>query len=164
MTAAIEKLSTSVSSESRGAIFTRPEVVEFILDLVGYTTDQPLHQKRILEPSCGRGDFLLPIVSRLLTAWKNAKKTDQPLDELKDAIRAVELHSATFQTTRQAVIALLIREKFTTTMATELVDLWLSQSDFSEVMTLVLVNHQQKSHEAVQALGGNRQAAKQRLG
>jgi hypothetical protein len=45
MTAAIEKLSTSVSSESRGAIFTRPEVVEFILDLVGYTTDQPLHQK-----------------------------------------------------------------------------------------------------------------------
>jgi hypothetical protein len=130
MTAAIEKLSTSVSSESRGAIFTRLEVVEFILDLVGYTTDQPLHQKRILEPSFGRGDFLLPIVSRLLAAWKTSKKTDQTLNELKDAIRAVELHSATFQTTRQAVIALLIKEKFTTTIATELVDRWLSQADF----------------------------------
>jgi hypothetical protein len=130
ITAAIEKLSTSVSSESRGAVFTRSEVVEFILDLVGYTIDQPLHQKRILEPSCGRGDFLLPIISRLRTTWKTSQKTDQPLNELKDAIRAIELHSATFQTTRQAVVALLIKEKFTTTIATELVDRWLSQADF----------------------------------
>jgi hypothetical protein len=130
MTAAIEKLSTSISSESRGAIFTRPEVVEFILDLVEYTTDQLLHKKRILEPSFGRGDFLLPIVSRLLTAWKTTKKNDQTLDELKDAIRAVELHSETFHTTRQAVVALLIQEKFTPFIATELADQWLSQADF----------------------------------
>lgn len=37
----------------RGAIFTRPEVVDFILDLVGYQSDKDLLQYRILEPSFG---------------------------------------------------------------------------------------------------------------
>lgn len=37
--AAIEKLSAASGAESRGAIFTRVEVVEFVLDLVGYTED-----------------------------------------------------------------------------------------------------------------------------
>ncbi len=43
--------------EERGAIFTRREVVEFILDLVGYTSDQPLQQRRLLEPG-GRLAFI----------------------------------------------------------------------------------------------------------
>jgi len=34
---ALEKLSASEKTESLGSIFTRPEVVDFILDLVGYT-------------------------------------------------------------------------------------------------------------------------------
>ena len=46
--------------EERGAIYTRREVVEFILDLAGYTPDKPLHRLRVLEPSFGEGDFLLP--------------------------------------------------------------------------------------------------------
>ena len=37
-------------AESRGAVFTRREVVDFILDLAGYTTDKPLHEARPLEP------------------------------------------------------------------------------------------------------------------
>ncbi len=130
ITTAIEKLSTSIGTESRGAIFTRTEVVDFILDLAGYTTDQPLHQQRILEPSFGRGDFLLPIVSRLLTAWKTTKKTGQTIDELSNAIRAVELHSETFHSTREAVIALLISENIASKIATDLADRWLSQADF----------------------------------
>ncbi|NWH08525.1 MAG: modification methylase PaeR7I, partial [Alphaproteobacteria bacterium] len=34
--------------EDRGAIFTRREVVDFILDLVGYTSDKPLFEERLL--------------------------------------------------------------------------------------------------------------------
>lgn len=64
VTAASEALATQGGLEARGAIFTRSEVVDFILDLVGYTEDQPLHKKRLLEPSFGGGDFLLPIVDR----------------------------------------------------------------------------------------------------
>ena len=58
--AAIAELASS-GIEERGAIFTRREVVDFILDLVGYTIDRPLHQLTLLEPSFGHGDFLLRV-------------------------------------------------------------------------------------------------------
>ncbi len=68
---AVEALA-SAGTESRGAIFTRKEVVEFILDLVGYSADAPLHTFKILEPSFGGGDFLFAIVERLLSAYRSA--------------------------------------------------------------------------------------------
>ena len=44
-------------TEARGAVFTRREVVDFILDLVGYTADKPLHRAALLKPSNGAGGF-----------------------------------------------------------------------------------------------------------
>lgn len=43
VTAAVDQMAAA-SIEGRGAIFTRPEVVHFILDLVGYTPAAPLHR------------------------------------------------------------------------------------------------------------------------
>ena len=47
--AAIEKLSMAAGTDSRGAIFTRAEVVDFILDLAGYTQDKPLHPINLMQ-------------------------------------------------------------------------------------------------------------------
>jgi hypothetical protein len=128
--AAVETLSTAAGSESRGAIFTRVEVVEFILDLAGYTADQPLHEKRLLEPSFGSGDFLLPAIGRLLTAWQSSQHTQTALEELSNAVRAVELHRATFASTRNAVIARLRQAQIDHQSAVALADRWLVQGDF----------------------------------
>jgi len=128
--AAIEKLSTSTGTESRGAIFTRAEVVDFILDLSGYTEDQPLHEKRLLEPSFGGGDFLLPAIGRLLTAWRSSQHAGTVVEELGDAIRAIELHRKTFSVTRAAVIELLKQEALEDQSAIALADRWLVQGDF----------------------------------
>lgn len=128
--AAIEQLSAAAGTESRGAIFTRAEVVDFILDLVGYTEDKPLYKNRLLEPSFGGGDFLLPIVGRLLTAWRAAKSSGSGLDDLGDAIRAVELHRETFQSTHAAVIALLSQEGVAARTAVALANRWLTRGDF----------------------------------
>ena len=128
--AAIEQLSAAAGTESRGAIFTRAEVVDFILDLVGYTEDKPLHKNRLLEPSFGGGDFLLPVVGRLLTAWRAAKSSGTGLDDLGDAIRAVELHRETFQSTHAAVIALLSQEGLAERTAVALANRWLTRGDF----------------------------------
>ena len=49
LTAAVEELANAGGIEERGAIFTRCEVVEFILDLCGYTADQPLHTKCVFR-------------------------------------------------------------------------------------------------------------------
>jgi hypothetical protein len=53
--AAMEELALRDDVDSRGAVFTRREVVDFILDLTGYTADQPLPHRRLLEPSFGGG-------------------------------------------------------------------------------------------------------------
>jgi hypothetical protein len=128
--AAIEKLSATSGTESRGAIFTRIEVVDFILDLAGYTEDQPLHEKRILEPSFGGGDFLLPVISRLLTAWRPSHHAKTVVEELGDAICAVELHRKTFSSTRTAVIKRLMQENIEEKFAATLADRWFVQGDF----------------------------------
>ena len=128
--AATEALATEGGLEARGAIFTRSEVVDFILDLAGYTEDQPLHEKRLLGPSFGGGAFLLPIILRLLSAWRAARPNGTEVDDLGDAIRAVELHHDTFRSTYAAVVALLKREGLSANAATALADRWLSQGDF----------------------------------
>lgn len=128
--AAVEVLASQGGVEARGAVFTRREVVDFILDLAGYTPDKPLHEKRLLEPSFGGGDFLLPAVERLLSAWRNHGDGASMFDALKDAIRAVELHRDTFQATRRALAEYLKASDVSVQTANRLADVWLVQGDF----------------------------------
>ena len=127
---AVELLAGS-GIEDRGAVFTRREVVDFILDLVGYTTSQELQKTRLLEPSFGQGDFLLPAVERLLTSYRGHHK-DAGLDPtmFKNCIRAVELHRDSFEKTRTKVGEVLIENGFTSRQAEELLQTWLTQGDF----------------------------------
>lgn len=128
--AAVEALASQGGVEARGAVFTRREVVDFILDLTGYTPDKPLHEKRLLEPSFGGGDFLLPAVERLLAAWRVHGDGGSMFDALKDAIRAVELHRDTFQTTRHVLLEYLKAADVGAQTAKRLADAWLVQDDF----------------------------------
>ncbi len=105
LTDAIEKLANGAGGEARGAIFTRHEVVDFILDLSGYSENHQLFERRILEPSFGKGDFLLPIIRRLMAAWRSSRREGSVLDDLRHAIRAVELHHETYRSTRFKVVA-----------------------------------------------------------
>ena len=125
---ALEALSAA-GIEERGAIFTRREVVEFILDLVGYTTDQPLHQKKLLEPSFGDGDFLLVAVERLLTAWRT-QSSDHDASSLRDCISAVELHHDSFSGTREKILGLIHGEGIAMSEAEQIADAWLIRGDF----------------------------------
>ena len=53
------------SGGQHGDVFTSPEVVSYMLDLVGYTSGKDLSTVKILEPSCGEGEFVIEIVRRL---------------------------------------------------------------------------------------------------
>lgn len=128
--AAVETLASQGGIEARGAVFTRREVVDFILDLAGYTPNKPLHEQRLLEPSFGGGDFLLPAVERLLAAWRVHGGNGSIVDALHDAIRAVELHRDTYETTRQALIEYLIASDVGSPAANRIVSAWLVQGDF----------------------------------
>lgn len=115
----------------RGAVYTRPEVVVAILDLCGYTVDQPLHRLRLLEPSFGAGDFLLPALDRLLESWsRHGGSLDDAVTELAPAIRAVELHPGSVEQVRGAVVSRLLRAGLADDAAATLCAAWLVRDDF----------------------------------
>ena len=124
--AAVAQMADS-GAEERGDVFTRREVVDFILDLTGYTDDKPLHTQRLLEPSFGNGDFLIAATERLLKAWRTA---NAPVDELIDSVRAIELHRNTFDETRTRMASMLREPGIKGRDSARLLDAWLVQGDF----------------------------------
>jgi len=114
-------------SKSRGAVYTKPSVVDFMLDLVGYTEDQDLWTTALLEPSCGSGQFLFAVVRRLLSAWRRADVQDAVLDK---AICAVELDESTLLTTQQMLVRLLLAEGLPVASVERLISAWLVHGDY----------------------------------
>jgi Eco57I restriction-modification methylase/TaqI-like C-terminal specificity domain len=128
--AAVELLAAA-GIEERGAVFTRREVVEFILDLTGYTTATTLHRRRLLEPAFGEGAFLLIAVERLIDSYKlHAAKRNDPVADLRDAIRAIELHRKSFIETRLKLRNMLRKKEISGAATEKLLDEWLMQGDF----------------------------------
>ena len=89
------------SAGGHGEVFTRRWVVELILDLVGYTPEADLGAKIIVEPACGRGAFLLPIVERLV---ESCAAHGQPLAEAGGAIVGFDLLDHNAEVARKAVV------------------------------------------------------------
>jgi type I restriction-modification system DNA methylase subunit len=107
-----------------GFIPTPDEIVELILDLVGYTENTPeLCKRKLLDPACGSGTFLVEAVVRLrkhleremschkelydrrLPEWERKKKI---LDIISNSIYGIDIHPfATFLTTSNIIFQLL---------------------------------------------------------
>lgn len=115
----------------RGAVFTRPEIVEAILDLSGYTSDRSLLTCRLLEPSFGHGDFLLPAIERLLQSIRlNGDDPAAHVSDLANAVRAVEIGRASFAHTKARLAALLHDYGISDEDAQSLCEQWLVCDDF----------------------------------
>lgn len=118
----------TASIDDRGAVFTKSCVVDFILDLVGYTSEQPLYQQSLLEPAAGTGAFFLPALDRLLEAW--SQNSDQDALTLLPCLRAVELHVDSYLTLRAEVRSKLLNAGIQEVQTAQLCEAWLIQGDF----------------------------------
>ena len=118
-------------AEDRGAVFTKPEVSTFLLDLAGWTVDQRLHARRLLEPSCGDGAILLPAIRRLLECATIAGIAPEDFPaRLRRCITAVEVHADTVVLLREQVACLLVEFGVTPRSAGMLAKKWVINSDF----------------------------------
>jgi len=113
------------SAEDRGAIFTKKEVVDFILDLVGWTKDKDLSDHSLLEPSFGGGEFLNAALQRYLDS--SSKKDSSTL---RDRFFGIEVNRASFDATSQLLSTTLAEAGFEESEANELVSGWLHLGDF----------------------------------
>jgi len=107
-----------------GFVPTPDEIVELILDLIGYEEDSAgLCEKKLLDPACGSGTFLVEAVRRLRAhlerpmpchselhdkrkpEWERKKEI---LDKITKSIYGVDIHPfATFLTTLNIIFQLL---------------------------------------------------------
>ncbi len=71
-----------------GEVFTRGWVVEMILDLCEYTSDRDLPSMVLVDPACGDGAFVLPVLDRLI---ESCQRSGRPVGDLLDSVRAFDL-------------------------------------------------------------------------
>lgn len=110
-----------------GEVFTRPWVVELILDLSGYTADRDLAIQQAVEPACGAGAFLGPIVDRLLAS---CDRHDRDITEASRAIRAFDLLQANVDKSRRLIEQRLRAHGVERRSAELLSRAWVTQGDF----------------------------------
>ncbi len=119
-------------SDAVGAIYTKPEIVELILDLAGYLpADRRLTTLQLLEPSCGDGAFLQAVVRRLLESERiHAGTIDWNGPDLGKSIRAIDLSAAAVGKARALIISALVHEGCPLERAKALAGSWAVQGDF----------------------------------
>ncbi|HEY2717127.1 MAG TPA: N-6 DNA methylase [Solirubrobacterales bacterium] len=114
-------------AQEHGEVFTRRWVVELILDLVGYTSDRDLSQMRAIEPACGSGAFLVPMIERLIDS---AHQHNRNLAEAHGAIAATDLIPRNAYLSRGAALEAMTSASVPARVAEELVEVWVRDGDF----------------------------------
>ena len=112
---------------NHGEVFTRPWVVDLVLDLAGYKAERDLANTLAIEPSCGAGAFLVPIVRRLSESCRLHGKT---IEEAAGAIHATDLQPQSVALARSTVLKTLVGEGWPEVLSMELADQWVNEGDF----------------------------------
>lgn len=109
-----------------GQVFTKPHIVELILDLAGYTVEKPLSSYRLLDPGCGAGAFVTVAADRLL------KSLSKPIEfgKLSGCLLAVEKDQDLARQCRQTLRKTLESAGATTDVAKKLATAWVLAGDF----------------------------------
>jgi adenine-specific DNA-methyltransferase len=110
-----------------GAVFTRRWVVELILDLVGYTSERDLAALRAIEPACGSGAFLGPVVERLL---RSCRLHGRDISDAADALRACDLQPAHVAESRRVAEERLLADGWAIDDVRALAERWVAHDDF----------------------------------
>jgi len=110
-----------------GEVFTRPWVVGLILDLVGYTDDRDLAELTVVEPACGSGAFLGPLVRRLSAS---CRRWNRPITDTAASLRAFDLLPANVERSRELVSRALVDDGWPAEAAETLAVEWVQVSDF----------------------------------
>jgi len=84
--------------KEKGQYYTPSEIVNYILDEVGYQKGGAIigDKKRLIDPACGSGSFLVAAAKRLVETYKgNAKEVEDPvsvLNKVRDNLYGFDLN------------------------------------------------------------------------
>jgi len=114
-------------AEPKGVVYTKRWVVELILDLSGYRSDDNLVDRLAIEPAAGNGAFLGPMIERLVAS---CRKLDRSLSDCRHSLLAYELDEHSAARARAAAQETLIRHGTAVPLAKQLADAWVRNQDY----------------------------------
>lgn len=120
------KMATAPTVAVHGQVSTREHVVDFILDLAGYSSNKPLHRLAMLDPGCGKGAFLIAAAKRLLVGTPS----NVLLKSLANCLLGVEKNAELVEQTRHSLTNLLVEHGAKKAAAKNLANNWVICADF----------------------------------
>lgn len=121
-----QDLAPAIDGE-HGEVFTRKWIVELILDLVGYTVERDLASLVAVEPACGIGAFLGPLVERLSASCKRNRR---PITDARHAVQAYDLLPRNLDQGRAVAIEVLRHDGWPQAQIEDVTTAWLHAGDY----------------------------------
>ena len=121
--------STLSSAREAGVVYTKPWMVELVLDLAGYLPEKRLAELVALEPSAGDGAFLSAMVRRLV---ESCERHGTPLAKATSALQAFEIDPEAAEKAVGVVRETLISLRVSPATAEKLARSWIKVGDFLE--------------------------------
>lgn len=122
----MSKKSAIESSPATGEVFTKPAVVRYMLkEIESAGRFRQWRKLHILEPSCGEGAFVIPLIKKLV-----AEVDDWSDDHLRDYLRACDISTGNIKCVKSKVAALLRAATCPERTLRELLDAWFVCDDF----------------------------------
>lgn len=118
---------SAIPRETKGVVYTKPWVVELLLDLAGYLPEKNLVDALAIEPAAGEGAFLVQMVERLVTSCVRQKR---PLLDCSASLVAYEIDEASAEAARTAVLGVLGKLDVPVKTAMKLAEGWVRTADF----------------------------------
>jgi hypothetical protein len=113
--------------EKRGVVYTKPWVVQLILDLAGYAPTADLGSLQAVEPAAGDGSFLIEMAERLIASCRHHNRR---LSECGQALVSYELDPSATEAARGSLIQVLDRHAVKRQEAEPLVASWVRTGDY----------------------------------
>ncbi len=110
-----------------GVVYTRPWVVDLVLDLAGYDPDENLVDSVAVEPSCGDGSFLVHMVRRLSSS---CQRQGRPLQDCNRSIVAFDLSLDAVTTSRERVASTLVDCGWNADRSRDMARHWVQEANF----------------------------------
>lgn len=98
------------SKKKSGSERTPDEIIDYMLDIVGYHGTEIIN-KAIIDPACGTGTFIAKMTQRFLKALEGEKNIDVVKEKLlrKELIKAFDTKPCNVYVTKIVLISILIR-------------------------------------------------------
>lgn len=118
---------TPRAGEPKGVIYTKPWVVDLLLNLSDYVEESNLVDVLAVEPAAGDGAFLVPMARRLVAS---CRKQGRPLADSARSLLGYELDEASAEAARRSVMDALKADGVEALTAAELAAGWVRCGDY----------------------------------